>query len=84
MYLGPWIVITLSLIILTGIECFVWTQEDELRNSGSKEWEHLKDPLYVFIEARGPPNLAKAKMAAAIAEVKKMLIPQASILIAFQ
>ena len=33
----------------------------------------------MFIEARGPPNIAKAKMAAAIAEVKKMLIPQASI-----
>ncbi|KAI6660451.1 KH domain-containing, RNA-binding, signal transduction-associated protein 2 [Oopsacas minuta] len=51
-------------------------KEDELRNSGSKEWEHLKEPLYVFIEARGPPNLAKARMAAAVAEVKKMLIPQ--------
>lgn len=62
-------------LILIDIIC-IFNQEDELRNSGSKEWEHLKDPLYVYIEARGPPNIAKAKMAAAVAEVKKMLIPQ--------
>ena len=48
-------------------------KEEELRQSGEANYEHLKDDLHVLIEAQ-PPH-ATCKVAAAVAEIRKMLIP---------
>ena len=50
-------------------------QEEELRNCDDPKYEHLKENLYVFIEARGSQGIAAARLAAGVAEVRKMLIP---------
>ncbi|XP_065175913.1 KH domain-containing, RNA-binding, signal transduction-associated protein 2-like [Sycon ciliatum] len=50
-------------------------KEEELRISGDPKYEHLKENLYVFIEAKGSQAIASARLAAGIAEVRKMLIP---------
>lgn len=50
-------------------------QEEELRNSGDPKYEHLKESLFVLVEARGSKAIATARLAAGIAEVRKMLIP---------
>lgn len=48
-------------------------KEEELRSSNDPNYEHLKDDLHVLIEAN-PPH-SHVKLAAGMAEVKKMLIP---------
>jgi hypothetical protein len=48
-------------------------KEEELRTSGKKLYEHLNDNLHVLIESA--PPYSTYKMAAGVAEVKKMLIP---------
>lgn len=48
-------------------------KEEELRNSSDPAYEHLKDDLHVLIEA-APPSSTQ-KVAAGVAEVKKMMIP---------
>lgn len=53
-------------------------REEELRNGSEPGYEHLKDSLHVLIEAN--PPFSNVKLAAGIAEIKKMLIPLASIL----
>ncbi|XP_003383496.1 PREDICTED: KH domain-containing, RNA-binding, signal transduction-associated protein 2-like [Amphimedon queenslandica] len=49
------------------------SKEEEYRNSGKEMYAHLTDELHVLIESI-PPN-AVQKLAAGIAEVRKMLIP---------
>ena len=49
------------------------SKEEELRSRNDPAYEHLKDDLHVLIEAT-PPH-THVKIAAGIAEVKKMLIP---------
>ena len=51
-------------------------KEEELRSSGDPVHEHLNDALHVLIEAV-PPH-ATQKLAAGVAEVRKMLIPVVS------
>lgn len=53
------------------------SKEEEYRNSGKEMYAHLTDELHVLIESV-PPN-AVQKLAAGIAEVRKMLIPPVSV-----
>lgn len=50
-------------------------KEDELRNSLDPKYSHLSDDLHVEISALGPPAEAHARIAFALAEVRKYLIP---------
>ena len=51
-------------------------KEEELRNSGDPTYAHLSDDLHVLVESI-PPG-AVQKLAAGVAEVRKMLIPPVS------
>ena len=48
-------------------------KEEELRASDEPSHQHLKDDLHILIEAN-PPSSSQ-KLAAGVAEVRKMLIP---------
>lgn len=50
-------------------------KEEELRNSLDPKYAHLSDELHVEISALAPPAEAHARIAYALAEVKKYLIP---------
>ncbi|XP_044727347.1 KH domain-containing, RNA-binding, signal transduction-associated protein 2-like isoform X3 [Chrysoperla carnea] len=50
-------------------------KEEELRNSLDPKYGHLSDDLHVEISALGPPAEAHARVAYALAEVRKYLIP---------
>lgn len=50
-------------------------KEEELRNSLDPKYAHLSDDLHVEISALGPPAEAHARIAFALAEVRKYLIP---------
>ncbi|XP_052741822.1 glycine-rich protein GRP33 isoform X2 [Bicyclus anynana] len=50
-------------------------KEEELRNSLDPKHAHLSDELHVEISALAPPAEAHARIAYALAEVKKYLIP---------
>ena len=49
-------------------------QEEELRKEGGK-FSHLSDELHVQIEAHAEPSEAHSRIAHALAELKKFLIP---------
>ncbi|KAI5633275.1 KH domain-containing protein [Phthorimaea operculella] len=53
-------------------------KEEELRNSLDPKYAHLSDELHVEISALAPPAEAHARIAYALAEVKKYLIPDAN------
>nr|XP_061798829.1 KH domain-containing, RNA-binding, signal transduction-associated protein 1-like [Nerophis lumbriciformis] len=50
-------------------------KEEELRNGGEAKYAHLAMELHVFIEVMGPIPEAHFRMANAMEEVKKFLIP---------
>nr|XP_022913732.1 KH domain-containing, RNA-binding, signal transduction-associated protein 3-like [Onthophagus taurus] len=50
-------------------------KEEELRQSLDPKYAHLGDDLHVEISALGPPAEAHARVAYALAEVRKYLIP---------
>lgn len=50
-------------------------QEDECRQSLDPKYAHLTDDLHVEITALAPPAEAHARIAFALAEVRKYLIP---------
>lgn len=50
-------------------------KEEECRNSLDPKYSHLSDDLHVEISALGPPAEAHARVAFALAEVRKYLIP---------
>ncbi|CAB3229400.1 unnamed protein product [Arctia plantaginis] len=50
-------------------------KEEELRNSLDPKYAHLSDELHVEITALAPPAEAHARIAYALAEVKKYLVP---------
>lgn len=50
-------------------------KEEELRQSCDSKYAHLSDDLHVEISALGPPAEAHARVAFALAEVRKYLIP---------
>ena len=48
-------------------------KEEELRSSDDPTHQHLKDDLHVLVQSE--PPYSSSKLAAGVAEVKKMLIP---------
>lgn len=48
-------------------------QEDA--NRGKPNWEHLSDDLHVLITVEDTENRATVKLAQAVAEVQKLLVP---------
>ncbi|XP_075051308.1 KH domain-containing, RNA-binding, signal transduction-associated protein 1 isoform X1 [Mixophyes fleayi] len=50
-------------------------KEEELRKGGDPKYSHLNMDLHVFIEVFGPPCEAYTRMAHAMEEVKKFLVP---------
>lgn len=50
-------------------------KEDELRNGLDPKYMHLSDDLHVEITATGPPGEAHARIAYALAEIRKQLQP---------
>jgi hypothetical protein len=53
--------------------CGVVFQEDA--NRGKPNWEHLTDELHVLLTVEDTENRAIAKLARAVEEVKRLLIP---------
>ncbi|CAK1543483.1 unnamed protein product [Leptosia nina] len=51
------------------------SKEEELRNSLDPKYAHLSDELHVEVSALAPPAEAHARIAYALAEVKKYLVP---------
>ena len=57
---------------------FLLLQEEELRASLDPKYAHLSDDLHVEIAAFAPPAEAHARIAYALAEVRKYLIPDSN------
>uniref|UniRef100_A0A182R0N6 K Homology domain-containing protein n=1 Tax=Anopheles farauti TaxID=69004 RepID=A0A182R0N6_9DIPT len=53
-------------------------KEEELRTAMDPKYAHLNDDLHVEINALGPPAEAHARIAYALAEVRKFLIPDSN------
>ncbi|XP_050420643.1 KH domain-containing, RNA-binding, signal transduction-associated protein 1-like isoform X2 [Adelges cooleyi] len=51
------------------------SKEDKLRNSGDSKFAHLKDDLHVEITAFAPAAEAHARIAYALTEVRRFLVP---------
>lgn len=51
------------------------SQEEELRLSGDSRYTHLSDDLHVEISTFAAPAEAHARIAYALAEVRRFLIP---------
>ncbi|VDO69741.1 unnamed protein product [Heligmosomoides polygyrus] len=49
-------------------------KKEEL-NRGKPNWEHLSEELHVLIQCEDTPNRARVKLARAVEEVKKLLVP---------
>lgn len=56
--------------------CFFFKQEEQ--NRGKPNWEHLNEELHVLITVEDTVNRAEVKMAKAMEEVKKLLVPAVS------
>lgn len=52
-------------------------KEEELRNTDDPTNQHLNDDLHVLVQSE--PPYSSSKLAAGVAEVKKMLIPLVSV-----
>lgn len=59
------------------MEMFVF-QEEDLRTALDPKYAHLNDDLHVEISALAPPAEAHARVAYALAEVRKYLIPDSN------
>lgn len=57
--------------------CFVCFKQEE-QNRGKPNWEHLNEELHVLITVEDTVNRAEVKMAKAMEEVKKLLVPAVS------
>ncbi|CRK92946.1 CLUMA_CG006495, isoform A [Clunio marinus] len=53
-------------------------REEELRQAADPKYAHLNDDLHVEISALGPPSECYARIAFALAEVRKYLIPDSN------
>lgn len=58
--------------------CFVFVFKQEEQNRGKPNWEHLNEELHVLITVEDTVNRAEVKMAKAMEEVKKLLVPAVS------
>jgi len=54
------------------------SKEEKLRSSGDPKFSHLKDDLHVEITAFAPPAEAHARIAYALTEVRRFLVPVSS------
>ncbi|XP_059058469.1 protein held out wings isoform X4 [Achroia grisella] len=52
-------------------------KKKEDANRGKPNWEHLADDLHVLLTVEDTENRAKIKLARAVEEVKRLLVPQA-------
>jgi len=52
----------------------------EEQNRGKPNWEHLNEELHVLISVDDTENRAKLKLARAVQEVQKLLVPTVSVL----
>lgn len=50
-------------------------KEEEMKNNPDPKYAHLLDELHVEVASFGPPAEAYARMAFALAEIRKYLIP---------
>ena len=57
---------------------FALFQEEELRSSNDPKYQHLQEELHVEITAFAPPAEAHARIAYALTEVRKYLIPDSN------
>jgi hypothetical protein len=57
--------------------------KQEEQNRGKANWEHLNEELHVLITVEDTRNRAELKIAKAVEEVKKLLVPAVSILSGF-
>merc|ERR1719411_1590474 len=53
-------------------------QEEDLRKSSDPKYQHLNDDLHVEITAFAPPSEAHARLAYALTEARKYLIPDSN------
>lgn len=53
-------------------------QEEDLRNSSDPKYQHLSEDLHVEITAFAPPSEAHARIAYALTEVRKYMIPDSN------
>lgn len=54
------------------------SKEEELRNSGNPKFAHLNRDLHVEISTVAPPSEAYHRLAYALAEVRKFMVPDAN------
>lgn len=59
-------------------------QEEELRASGDPKFQHLSEELHVEISAFATPAEAHARIAYALAEVRRFLVPVSYTAITFE
>ena len=57
---------------------FFYKQEEELRASNDPKYQHLQEELHTEITAFAPPAEAHARIAYALTEVRKYLIPDSN------
>ncbi|CAD6186264.1 unnamed protein product [Caenorhabditis auriculariae] len=50
-------------------------KKKEEMNRGKPNWEHLSEELHVLIQCEDTPNRARVKLARAVDEVRKLLVP---------
>lgn len=56
------------------IEKPFWAFQEDA-NRGKPNWEHLADDLHVLLTVEDTENRAKIKLARAVEEVKRLLVP---------
>ena len=64
--------------ILSYILLYIIFQEEELRASNDPKYQHLQEELHTEITAFAPPAEAHARIAYALTEVRKYLIPDSN------
>lgn len=55
--------------------CLLLCNPQEDANRGKPNWEHLSDDLHVLITVEDSENRARMKLARAVEEVQKLLVP---------
>lgn len=58
-----------------------WSEFQEDANRGKPNWEHLADDLHVLLTVEDTENRAKLKLARAVEEVRRLLIPVSELIL---
>ncbi|KAG8235058.1 hypothetical protein J437_LFUL014561 [Ladona fulva] len=58
-----------------GVHALLVFQEEELRGSGDPRYSHLNEELHVEVTAFAAPAEAHARIAYALAEIRRFLVP---------